>query len=242
MKNISNLNRDLFDKRYKFTQTWFDMAINGWVEILQNKLPNSNVATNPSKYKNVLEIGSYEGRASIWLAENILQDGCNYHIIDTFGGTLKESGMEATKNKLETNSNFIEENLRHNISFFPNINWNITKGYSQTILPELVNNNSEPVFDLVYVDGSHQADDTFVDGYYVNKLLRPGGLIIFDDYNWIDSTPEKQLFKRKLVRQVMNVPNIINDQPEIGIDTFFDIYKDLYKVIHASHQVFAIKK
>lgn len=36
-------------------------------------------------------------------------------------------------------------------------------------------------FGLIYIDGSHQFDDVFVDAYFAFRLLAPDGLVLFDD-------------------------------------------------------------
>ena len=49
---------------------------------------------------------------------------------------------------------------------------------------KLIEENNEPIFDFCYIDGAH---DWYVDGFaffLVDKLLKPGGMIIFDDMNW----------------------------------------------------------
>jgi len=39
-------------------------------------------------------------------------------------------------------------------------------------------------FDLVFVDGWHTFDHTLLDLFYANRLIRVGGYIVVDDYNW----------------------------------------------------------
>lgn len=41
-------------------------------------------------------------------------------------------------------------------------------------------------FDFIYVDGSHRAADVFSDAAMSWHLLKPGGVIAFDDYEWKD--------------------------------------------------------
>jgi len=41
-------------------------------------------------------------------------------------------------------------------------------------------------FDFIYVDGSHLAKDVFMDAALCWNLLKPGGVIAFDDYEWGD--------------------------------------------------------
>jgi predicted O-methyltransferase YrrM len=203
-----------YNKEYKFTETtWFDPMIPMWEQIFK-VYPN---------IENILEIGCYEGRATIWLCENVLIDpGKNYHydVVDTFRGSLIESGMEETKKRLEKD-NFIESNFRNNISFFTNINFNIHKGYSQQVLPTF---KIEEKYDFIYIDASHRADDTFVDAYYAHKLLKKGGILIFDDYGWKDP---KDL-------------HLVNS-PQLGIEVFNTMYDNQYQIIFKGYQVGFVK-
>ena len=203
----------VYSDKYKFTEEWFDPMIPTWEQVFEQY--------GKEKIKNVLEIGCYEGRATIFLCEKVLQEGVNYDIIDTFGGTLEESGMGSTAKRLK-DEDFIYNNFTHNISFHSHINFNINKGYSQHILPTLVEQDKQ--YDFIYVDASHRADDTFVDAYYAHKILKPGGLIVFDDFGWKDP----------------NAPHPVSS-PELGIRMFFSMYDNLYTLITQGYQIGAIK-
>lgn len=41
-----------------------------------------------------------------------------------------------------------------------------------------------PGFDLVYIDGSHLRLDVLSDASMAWRLLREGGVMVFDDYEW----------------------------------------------------------
>src|SRR5438270_558707 len=51
---------------------------------------------------------------------------------------------------------------------------------SYTALPRLFEQNRR--FDLIFIDGWHSFDYTFVDYFYADLLLRDGGVLIFDDW------------------------------------------------------------
>ena len=202
-----------YNKKYKFTETWFDSMIPMWEQVF-NSYQN---------IENILEIGCYEGRATVWLCENVLINktkNYQYDIVDTFKGSLDESGMEGTKKRLEE-ENFIENNFNYNISFFPHINFNIYKGFSQYVLPTF---EIKEKYDFIYIDASHRADDTFVDAYFAHKLLKKGGILIFDDYGWKDP---KNL-------------HLVNS-PQLGVEVFNTMYDNEYQVIFKGYQVGFIK-
>jgi cephalosporin hydroxylase len=50
---------------------------------------------------------------------------------------------------------------------------------SATALAHLIGEGER--FDLVYVDGSHQFEDVFVDFYFASRVLNVGGVVLFDD-------------------------------------------------------------
>jgi predicted O-methyltransferase YrrM len=55
-------------------------------------------------------------------------------------------------------------------------------------LMKMLEENPTPRFDLCYIDGAH---NWFVDGFAFflsDRLLRPGGWVIFDDLDWTYST------------------------------------------------------
>ena len=95
----------------------------------------------------------------------------------------------------------------------------IMTGFSQVELRKL------PVdaFDIIYIDGSHDADDVLEDAVLSHRLLKKGGLLIFDDYlGGLDGPPELR--------------------PKPAVDTFFAIFKEEYDVVHNGYQLLLRKK
>jgi len=52
---------------------------------------------------------------------------------------------------------------------------------SEVALPQLLHDGER--YDLALIDGLHTADQTMVDFYYLDRLLRAGGFLVFDDVN-----------------------------------------------------------
>lgn len=55
----------------------------------------------------------------------------------------------------------------------------LIEDFSYNALPILLNNGVR--FDFAYIDGSHLFEDAFNDFFYLNKMLNPLGLLLFDD-------------------------------------------------------------
>jgi predicted O-methyltransferase YrrM len=60
----------------------------------------------------------------------------------------------------------------------------LIRTWSSIALPQLVTEGL--VADAAFVDGSHRFHEVFVDLYFLRKIVRPGGLIVLDDY-WTPS-------------------------------------------------------
>ena len=53
---------------------------------------------------------------------------------------------------------------------------------SDTALPALFKSGHTTQF--AFIDGDHRIDAVIVDFYYINKMLKPGGAVVFDDYQF----------------------------------------------------------
>jgi predicted O-methyltransferase YrrM len=81
-----------------------------------------------------------------------------------------------------------------------------------TLLQEEMSAQS-PGFDWIYIDGSHEADDTFLDGELAWRLGKKGAIVIFDDYHW-DKEPEDNIH-----------------HPKRGIDAFMSLHRGEYECL-----------
>ncbi|HEY2105905.1 MAG TPA: class I SAM-dependent methyltransferase, partial [Candidatus Binataceae bacterium] len=64
--------------------------------------------------------------------------------------------------------------LERNVEFYPQP--------SGLVLPRLVGEGRQ--FDFAFIDGDHRFDAVMVDLFYADQLLRPGGVVVFDDMSW----------------------------------------------------------
>jgi len=118
----------------------------------------------------VVEIGSFKGRSTIWLARGI--KGCSRKItaIDPFEGTLstQDYGVSPTLGIFKENiKNFGCQNL---VNIFAETS-------------EAVANNWVNKIRLIFIDGLHDYDNVKKDYTLWSPFVMSGGFIAFHDYN-----------------------------------------------------------
>jgi predicted O-methyltransferase YrrM len=184
---------------YIFSVDWFSCYIHNWTYFLKDLKDKPNL--------NFLEIGSYQGRSTVWLLENILtHDTSTITCIDPFEGSQEHT--EYHIDDLQT----LFQVFSHNISKFKN-KVNIIKNKSQIALKQI---NEE--FDFIYIDGDHTASSVIEDAILSFSLLKKGGIMIFDDYKW-------ESHKTPI------------DDPKPAIDAFLLIYANKINVLFINTQV-----
>lgn len=187
-------------KNYLYTVGWF-----------QTVAPN--MEKHLSKFKGLpvtgLEIGCFEGMSTVWLMENIMTNpDSRLIVIDTFKGNpeLKDFDMAQIQRRFEHNIKETGAGDR------------VTEhvGDSKDIVPTLGQ------LDFAYVDGSHESRDVFRDGNNAFKLLKRGGVLIFDDYGWTEDVAPIH-------------------KPVTGINIFLEEHRWKCKVLEINYQV-AVEK
>jgi hypothetical protein len=190
---------------YQFTTDWVSRHAELWTEILGHLKDRPEI--------HGLEIGSFEGRSAIWFLDNVLtHPSSSITCIDVWsyvGDPLFGDRDEKT--------------FDGNIAAHPQGQKVVKlKGFSEDMLPGL----KKEYYDFVYIDGSHRSRDALVDAVFSWRLLKPGGYMIFDDY-------ERQELRAYLV------PHKV---ARMGIDAFLTVFAPHIDVIHREFQVVVRKK
>jgi predicted O-methyltransferase YrrM len=167
-------------QEYIFTNNWFDGNKETWGILLNQLRP-----------QRILEIGSFEGRSACYLVEYLgSQVSIEMHCIDSWeGGIEHQPGASSAAEMGE-----VEKRFHHNIRIAQSkathkANIIAHKGVSSVELPRLISAGMREYFDLIYIDGSHQAPDVLLDSVLAFELLKVNGLIAFDDYLWQEPLP-----------------------------------------------------
>lgn len=150
----------------EFTQDWFSQHIPHLTQLFAPLAGRDGV--------EMLEIGCFEGRSTVWFLDNVLTgNGASITVIDTFQGSEENAPLGITRDVL------LPRFLRNVEAYRDRVT--VLDGESGVLLRRMPR---EQRFDAVYVDGSHQTPDVLEDTVLSWPLLRTGGLMVFDDYTW----------------------------------------------------------
>lgn len=189
----------------KFTQDWFSHNIGNFQHI-KSELKEINF---------ILEVGCFEGRATCWMLENMLSDNGVITVIDTFKGSAEHEELDLSEMRKTFGENV--EKARKETQFV-----DVLQDTSYDGLAYLIRGGDHEHFDFIYIDGSHKAPDVLTDACMAFGLLKPGGVMLFDDYMW------------------MAMPGITN-QPKLAVDAFTTVFSDRAIIRMTGYQL-AIQK
>ena len=177
---------------YEFSTDWFTTHKILWNAVIQYLKP-----------KRVLEIGSFEGRSACYLIAALNGiPGAEITCVDPWEQYWEmDRIMSEVETKFDKNTS-----LALQIS---SVKLRKIKGNSHRVMAKMLA-EGEPLFDLIYIDGSHLAADVFLDAALAYRLLRPGGVIIFDDSEYTKGENSGERFKH----------------PKPAIDAFMYVYAD----------------
>lgn len=163
-----------------------------------------------------LQLGVYTGDASVWLFENVLT-GKNSRLtdVDTWEGSDEEAHesidfdevwkvyLDKTKSKSFMYRQTTTAFLSHQV------------GCCDV-------STESPRYDFIYVDADHTAVGVLMDAELSWLLLKSGGLLAFDDYQWGEHLPASK-------------------SPKLGIDLFLERHEGEYEILEQGLQVWLRK-
>lgn len=179
---------------------WTSRYFHQWASLLESR---------KHEPLDVLEIGSWEGRSAIFFLR-FLSD-CHLTCIDTFQGSPEHRRVPKWAEAVP----HIERRFDGNLAEFGCRVAKI-KAEASLALAQLINQNRQ--FDVAYIDGGHASADVLSNAVMVWPMMRNGGIVIFDDYEW--SVLPDEL-----------------DRPKLAIDSFLRIHAGQYRELHRGYQV-----
>ncbi len=197
--------RKIFLSKYReflrsksLTQDWFSHNSFDWEIVLKNF---------KDKKFDYLEIGSFEGISAMYVLN--FYSKANICCVDSWSEFT--TGNEGLPIKI------VEENFDKNLSLYQD-KFEKFKMKSN----EFFSKNKKE-FDIIFIDGSHHANDVLEDCLESWKILKKDGIMIIDDYFWTGY--ENHLFN-----------------PIHGINNFFRSFKKYFNVLRVSKKQVFIKK
>jgi hypothetical protein len=183
-----------------------------WFNVTARKNFESQLLPFAGKFGlRFLQIGAFTGDASVWLVDNVLTaKNSVLEDVDIWTGSDEEEHKSM-------NWSDVERVYDSRIVFRPNV-----IKYKMDS-KEFLRSIEEPTFDFIYIDGDHTAEGVIQDAVLSWRLLKPGGIVAFDDYLWED-------------------PRGIEFQPGWSIDYFVGLVKDDSEVLLSNSQVWLKKK
>ncbi len=165
----------------------------------------------------ILEVGSWEGRSALFFLTYFTQGHLTAVDSWDFSGDHESGDHQHNTTLASQNSEArFDRNLAPYVARLTK-----RKGASLHVLPQLL--DEEQKFDVIYVDGSHFADDVLTDGINAWRLLKQGGIMIFDDLLWA-------CYPRARAN------------PAWAISLFLKYHKGEYKILNAFYQIILQKK
>jgi predicted O-methyltransferase YrrM len=156
---------------------------------------------NFSQPYSFLEIGSLEGRSTVWFLENALvHPNSTISCVDPWHGGHKYTA-ESDEVLYER---FVHNTIpyRHKMRIF--------RGKSFDALRDPIMQTS--AFDFIFIDGGKRSRNTLEDAVLSFPLLKIGGLMVFDDFVSNLEDPHSLVF------------------PKAGIDAFLHIYSKSLRI------------
>jgi SAM-dependent methyltransferase len=185
----------------QFSTDWFDCNACEWMKIIESE----GLGQKPIE---VLEIGSWEGKSTSFLLHYLT--AALVTAVDTWQGSDEHVGNATVANT--------EKTFDTNVSRFQGRVQKIrSKSYEYFATHKITGK-----FDLIYVDGSHHADDVMIDAIQSFAALKEGGILVFDDYTW-------RFYKN------------INYNPAAAINYFLKLKRGEYTLLNVTQQVYLKK-
>jgi hypothetical protein len=196
-----------------FTVDWHSHNIPHWRRILERYRGQPGV--------RALEIGSFEGRSTVWLLENILTHPlAQIHCVDTFQGSPEHSEMGLNLENIRERFLSNVEPYGKKVIFWQGKSQLLLRKYpfSDLAFSNPLTHEAGLLYDFIYIDGSHKAADVLEDAVLSFRLLKVGGLMIFDDYAWNGGGPTEF------------------DNPRRGVEAFYSVYQNQLHTMHVNYQ------
>jgi len=145
----------------------------GNIKKFQNRYEELLHMVAKERPERILEIGTWNGNRAI----EMCQFGAEYVGFDLFEEATDETDAEEMNVKAHHNVGDVREKLIE-----AGVVANLIPGNTNETLPAYRENSGGCPFDFAFIDGGHSIETIQSDWNTVRHLMKPGGLVVFDDY------------------------------------------------------------
>jgi predicted O-methyltransferase YrrM len=194
---------------YRFTNDWFGGAHFATGESVDIPAIWKTLFAR-HKPMTFLEVGCFEGNASCFIIDQrAAQSPILLVCVDTWGGSEEhaDEDMSQVEARFDHNTELALSRTTNPVVFQK------MKSPSRDALARLLTDGNQNFFDFIYIDGSHLSRDVLTDLVLAFPLLKPGGLLVADDYLWAQ-TQDNPLHA-----------------PKTGIDAFVNVFSPKVAVL-----------
>lgn len=158
-----------------------------------------------------LQLGAYTGDASVWMAQNVLDDTDFLMDVDTWQGSdeVAHEDMDFAD---------VRKTYLSKVTSYKAI-----ESYVGTTIDFLTEFQDRNCYDFIYIDADHTTVGALVDAELSWYKLKHGGIMAFDDYTWQHHTRDPRL------------------APQVGIDLFLHRHQGTYDLLAKNSQVWIRK-
>lgn len=182
----------------KYSKNFTDRHTKNWLNVTKEFIKKPNV--------EMLELGTFEARSSKFFIDNILT-GKNSKLVTV------DFKPDITKYSL-SNIKQMEDN-------YPNFNF-IRADFKNFLAEEI---SLDRKYDIIYQDGGKISLTTMYQLICCYYLLNSNGILIIDDYEWVNKNNNKNL-------KLNN-----NEGPKEAVDTFIKFIKYDITILHKGYQL-----
>jgi len=157
-----DIETEMYRDIYYFSNDWVSDNERYWIDTISSYI-------SPINDINVLEIGAFEGRLTVFLHDTVLINNvCDYYCIDNFGKSDNKFFLEKGINKKYDNL-AAKRRFLHNTRNLKNVKL-IEDSFNLSIVPENI------LFDIIILDTTSETMLSYVKDCI--NIIKPHGLIL----------------------------------------------------------------
>lgn len=180
-------------------------------------------AIRAQRAKTILEVGTWNGERALAMATAAFEGASKvvYIGFDMFESMTADKSKAEFNAKTPTPESLVRDKLEAFRGKHPGFSFFLYKGDTRETLPAYLAKAGSGGVDLVWLDGGHSVETVASDWEHCLKAVRPGGVILLDDfYSGVPEVFLKQFGCNTLIRRLSseryNVKILPTKDPVVG--------------------------